>query len=271
MSALVVVAGQTGNAAPSSSKSETTRLNANRAPHFERQNTMKLLFPDASQRSPTAVAGKSDLRDENVYSSGVVTHGGSGTIQLFTVPRGGVIPILTGFALSASPNAHQAKYTELTTNITQAGQFGSALGEGSVRGVGLDIENGYANGTTGMLNTYGAGMQEVTEVLAKMFFRLSIGGKKQIESAVRHLPAAGGGYGSVATGTTATIASQLSNGIPGSWRNLKVPILIARTDTVVGDLGVAGGSSLVFQDANSPGQPCLIWAVLKTAIKGDAR
>jgi hypothetical protein len=233
---------------------------------------MKLLFPDASQRSPTAVAGKSDLRDENVYSSGVVTHGGAGTIQLFTVPRGGIIPVLTAFAAPALP-AHQAKYTELTTNITQAGQFGSALGEGSVRGVGLDIENAYVAFATGARNTYGATQQEVSEILAKMFFRLSIGGKKQIESAVRHLPAAGGAYGSMAAASFATggVISTLSNGLPGSWRNLKVPILIARTDTVVGDLGVAGGSSLVFADAVTPGQPTLIWAVLKTAIKGDAR
>lgn len=237
---------------------------------------MKLLFPDASQRSPTAVAGKSDLRDENVYSSAVVTHGGSGTVQLFTVPRGGTIPILSA-SIAVSPNAHQAKYTELTTNITQAGQFGSALGEGSVRGIGLDIENGYTAFATGALNAYGAGQQEVSEILAKMFFRLSIGGKKQIESALRHLPAAGGSYGSMAAASYAAggTISTLSNGLPGSWRNLKVPILIARTDTVVGDLGVAGGSSLVFSNtsfvAPQAGQASLIWAVLKTAIKGDAR
>ncbi len=230
---------------------------------------MKLLFPDAAQRSPTAVAGKSDLRDENVYSAGVLAHGASGSIQLFTTPRGQAIPELT--TQTATTAAHQMKYTELTTNITQAGQFGSALGEGSVRGVGLDIENAYVTAATGALNTYGAGQQEVSEILAKCFFRLSIGGKKQIESAVRHLPSAGGSYGSIATTANAMTVSQLSNGLPGSWRNLKVPILIARTDTVVGDLGVAGGASLAFSVTGSIGQPCLVWAVLKTAIKGDAR
>lgn len=230
---------------------------------------MKLLFPDASQRSSTAVPGKSDLRDENVYSSGVLAHGASGSMQLFTTPRGQSIPELT--TQTATTAAHQMKYSELTTNITQAGQFGSALGEGSVRGIGLDIENAYVNPASGVLNTYGAGQQEVTEILAKTFFRLSIGGKKQIESATRHLPSAGGSYGAVATTANAATVSQLSNGLPGSWRNLKVPILISRTDTVVGDLGIAGGSSLVFSVTGSIGQPCLVWAVLKTAIKGDAR
>lgn len=232
---------------------------------------MKLMFPDASGRSPTAVPGKSDLRDENVYSSGVLAHGASGTIQLFTTPRGQQIPELAGSGITATTAAHQMKYTELTTNITQAGQFGSALGEGSVRGVGLDVENAYVAFATGVPNTYGAGQQEVSEILSKCFFRLSIGGKKQIESAMRHLPASGGSYGSVATTANAATVTQLSNGIPGSWRNLKVPILIARTDTVVGDLGVAGGASLAFSVTGSIGQPCLVWAVLKTAIKGDAR
>lgn len=232
---------------------------------------MKLLFPDASQRSPTAVAGKSDLRDLNVYSSAVVAHGGGGVIQTFTQPRGAAIPELISSTLTATTNPHQQKYTELTTNITQAGQFGSALGEGSVRGIGLDIENAYVTASTGALNTYGAGQQEVSEIMAKMFFRLLIGGKNQIETAVRHLPAAGGINGNTFTTANAATVSVLGNGLPGSWRSLKVPILIARTDTVVGDLGVAGGSTLVFSVTTSVGQPTLVWAVLKTAIKGDAR
>jgi len=232
---------------------------------------MKILFPDASQRSPTAVGGTSDLRDLNVYSSAVLAHGGGGVTQVFTQPRGASIPELISGSLTATTNAHQMKYTELTTNITQAGQFGSALGEGSVRALGLDIENAYVTASTGALNTYGAGQQEVSEVMAKMFFRLLIGGKNQIESAIRHLPASGGINGNTFTTATAATVSVLSNGLPGSWRSLKVPILIARTDTVVGDLGVAGSSTLAFSVITGVGQPCLIWANLKTAIKGDAR
>lgn len=229
---------------------------------------MKLLFPDAAQRSPTAVAGKSDLRDENVYSAGVLGDGASGSMQLFTIPRGQAIPELT--TSTATNQAHQQRYSETTTNITQAGQFGSALGEGSVRGIGLDIENCWVTPTTGVPNGYGATQREVGEILSKCFFRLSIGGKKQIESAVRHLPAAGGATGSVSTTANAYTVSALSNGLPGSWRNLKVPILIARTDTVVGDLGIAGGATLSFT-SGTYGQPTLVWCVLKTAIKGDAR
>lgn len=238
---------------------------------------MKMLFPDATQRSPTAVAGKSDLTDQNVSSSVVLQHGGAGTTQLFTTPRGTAIPTLAGSGITSPTAAHQTKYTELTTSITQAGQFGSALGEGSVRGIGVDIENAYsATGAagataTGVLNTYGGGQQEVCEVLAKTWFRFSVGGKKQIESAVRHLPAAGGLYGSVSTTANAAIVSNYSNGMPGSWRNLKVPILIARDDQVLGDYGVAGGSSLTFSLTTGIGQPTLVWVVLKCALKGDAR
>lgn len=237
--------------------------------------TMKMLFPDASLRSPTAVAGKSDLRDENVVSSGVVQHGGAGTIQLYTVPRGQQIPALAGAGITAPTSAHQMKYSELTTSITQAGQFGSALGEGSIRGIGIDIETGYYTFTTATstLNAYGAGQQEIQEITNKMWFRLSIGGKKQIESGVRHLPASGGVIGSVAANGLATAAgvSALANGWTGALRRLKVPILVARTDTVVGDLGVAGGDALVFSVTSGVGQPCLIFCNTWTALKGDAR
>lgn len=238
---------------------------------------MKLLFPDATQRSPTAVAGKSDLTDQNVYSAVVLQHGGAGTTQLFTTPRGTAIPALAGSAITAPTSAHQMKYTELTTSITQAGQFGSALGEGSVRGIGIDIENAYsvtgASGATATasLNGYGAGQQEVNEIIGKCWFRFSVGGKKQMESAVRHLPAAGGLYGAVSTTANAAIASSYSNGMPGSWRNLKVPILIARDDQVLGDFGIAGGDSLTFSLTTGVGQPVLVWVTLKTALKGDAR
>lgn len=233
---------------------------------------MKLLFPDASLRSPTAVAGRSDLRDENVVSAAVVQHGGAGTIQLFTVSRGQPIPTLAGSGITAPTAGHLTKYSELTTSITQNGQLGSALGEGSVRAIGIDIENAYVTASTGALNTsYGAGQQEVSEILNKCWFRLSIGGKKQIECGVRHLPAAGGQFGAISSTANATTVSVTGNGYPGSMRRLKIPILIARTDTVVGDLGVAGGDSLVFSTTTGTGQPTLVWVVLATALKGDAR
>ena len=77
---------------------------------------MKMLLPDASFRSPTAVAGKSDMRDENIYSAVVVSDGANGQTTVFTVPRGQTIPLLGG----GTAAAHQKTFTELTTNRSRS-------------------------------------------------------------------------------------------------------------------------------------------------------
>ena len=60
----------------------------------------KLLLPDARFRSPTAVDGKADMRDENIYSALVVGSGGAGQQKVFTVPQGQAIPRLVGAAVA---------------------------------------------------------------------------------------------------------------------------------------------------------------------------
>lgn len=232
---------------------------------------MKLLLPDATLRSPTAVAGKSDMTDQNVYSAIVCQHGGAGQQQLFTVPKGQSIPRLNGSGITVPTAAHQATYTELTTNISQAGQLGSALGDSAVRGIGCSIENAYVTAATGALNTYGAGQQEVNEILAKSFFQFRIGGKLQIQGPVIAFPSFGSAAGGVFTTANAMTVSNLNNGLPGSTRRLKLPILVARTDTVEGTWGVAGGSSYTFSVTSGIGQPVLVWVNLSTIVKGDAR
>lgn len=217
------------------------------------KTTMQLLFPDASLRSPTAVPGKSDIRDENIYSAAVVTNGATGNTTVFTVPRGQTIPKLGATAAAT----HQATYSEITTNISQAGQLGSAIGEASLRAIGCTIESQYPGAA------YGAGLQEVSEILAKCFFQIRIGGKLQIQGPVQFFPAASGIVGN----SVVNASSVVGNGAVGSMRRLKVPILVARTDTVEGTIGVAGGASLSFAD----GYPTLLWFNVHALTKGDAR
>ena len=99
----------------------------------------QLFFPDASLRSPTAVPGRSDIRDMHIYSAMVAQHGGAGNQTIFGVTRGQGIPRLAGAGITAPTSAHQINYTELTTNIMQSGQFGSSIGEASIRALGVDI------------------------------------------------------------------------------------------------------------------------------------
>lgn len=232
---------------------------------------MKLFLPDASLRSPTAVQGKSDMRDENVFSALCLQSGGAGNQTLFGNPRGQQIPGLRGAAIAVTPNPHQATYTELTTNITQSGQLGSSIGDASFRSIGIVIENAYYTPGTGAMNSYGGGQQEIAEILAKTFFQIRIGGKLQVQGPAHAFPASGGLYGSIATtGNAATVAA-VGNGWPGSMRRLKLPILVARTDTVEATYGVAGGSSLLFSTPATPGQPTLVWVNIHALVKGDAR
>lgn len=223
---------------------------------------MKMLFPDAKFRSPTAVDGKSDMRDENVYSACVVTNAAAGNTTVFTVARGQTIPKL-GAATAA---AHQLQFTELTTNISQNGQLGAAIGDSAFRAIGITIEQGYYDRESASLNTYGAGIQQVTELLAKTFFQLRIAGKLQIQGPTMFFPASGAVFGSIGTGQDATVGL-VNNGWPGALRRLKLPILVGRTDTIEGVYGVAGGASLVF----GTDQPTLIWFNIYAAVAGDAR
>ncbi len=227
---------------------------------------MKVLLPDASFRSPTAIAGKSDMRDENIYSAVCVTGGANGQTTVYTVPRGQTIPLLG----SGTAAAHQRTYTELTTNISQAGQLGAAIGDASLRRIGIGIESGWYD-ASGVLNTYGAGQQEVAELLAKTYFQLRIAGKLQIQGPTAFFPSPGGAFGSVSTTEAAVTVGITGNGWPGQMRGLKLPILVGRTDTVEGTFGVAGGATLTFSVASGAYQPCLVWFNIHALVKGDAR
>ena len=231
----------------------------------------QLYLPDARFRSPTAVDGRADMRDENVYSALCAQHGGAGQQKVFTIPQGQAIPRLAGSGILPATSAHQATFTELTTNLTKAGELGSAIGDAGIRAIGIAIENAYVIADTGVLNSYGGGQQEINEILSKTFFQLKIAGKLQIQGASFMFPAPGGAFGGVSTTAATATVSQLTNGWPTAVRRLKLPILVGRTDTIEGVFGVAGGDSLNFNVTSGTGQPTLVWFELMTLVKGDVR
>src|SRR5258706_10457620 len=114
----------------------------------------RLLLPDGRFRSPTAVAGKADMRDENIYSAVILAHGGAGQQRIFTIPMGQTIPTLVGSSITVAQN-HQKTYAEPTTNLTKAGELGSAIGDASIRSIGLTLEAAPL-GVDGTVSAWGA-------------------------------------------------------------------------------------------------------------------
>jgi hypothetical protein len=109
------------------------------------------------------------------------------------------------------------------------------------------------------------------ELVGKVFFQFRIAGKLQNQGPVWNYPSLGGAFGSIGTATPGGTMANLSNGWPGSSRKLKLPILVARTDTVEATVGVAGGDSLVHRTSVSAGQPYLLFVTLGASVKGDTR
>lgn len=230
----------------------------------------KFLLPDPRFRSPTAVQGKSDMRDENVYSAAVLSHGGTGQLTVFANPKGQSIPALAGAGIAATA-AHQLKYTDVTTNFTKAGEAGSAIGDISVRGLGITIEQATYNPGTGAPGAFGATPYEVGDIMSKTFFEFKVGGKRQIIGPTWMFPALGAVFGTVASTGSGTTPGIVNNGWPGMGRKLKIPILVARTDTIEGVVGVAGSASLAFSVTTGVGQSTLVWYEALSIVRGDVR
>jgi len=235
--------------------------------------TMQAIVPAPTFRSPTAVAGESDLLDQNIYSAIVVSNGGSGTQRVFAVASGGAIPGLLG-AAGATPNVWQQTYSDLTTNLTKPGELGSAIGEGSVRAIGISFEAAAYTLGTGAPRTFGMTQFEVADCLSKLSFEFQVGQKRQIVGPVSAYPGFGGVGGSISTTGNAATAGIATNGQLGSGRRLKYPIEVARTDTIAGIFTTGNGSTLAFSNVGSSsgnGQPSLIWVNLLTTVAGDVR
>jgi hypothetical protein len=233
------------------------------------------LMPSATFRSPTAVEGKSDLRDENVYSAILLQHGGAGQQKIFTVPSGQTIPGLRGAGINTSvTQVHQQTYSELTTNLTKSGELGSAIGDAAVRAIGGTIEQAaytVSGVNAGAQRLFGATQFEIADILSKCFFQFKVAGKLQIQGPLFSFPSVGAAFGAVSSTGSGAVVSIGSNGWPGNPRRLKLPILVARTDTLEGVFGVAGGAALAFSTTSGDGQPCLVWMTMATLVKGDVR
>ncbi len=161
----------------------------------------------------------------------------------------------------------------LTTNYNKAGEFGSSLGDGSIRGVSCILEQAKYTNSTGAQGLFGGGQFEIADILSKTFIQLKIAGKKQIEGPVILFPSIGGVTGGVSTTGNATTVSSVNNGWASyaSLRRLKMPILVARTDTTECIVGVAGSDSYLFSTTTGDGQPTLMWVDLLVLLKGDVR
>lgn len=224
-------------------------------------------FPDSRLRSSTAAGGQSDYRDENVYSAIVLAHGGGGQQKTFTVPQGQTIPALKGSSITVTP-AHQLSYTELTTNLTQAGQLGASIGDASVRAIGLMLEQaGTSADGVGTINNWGATQLESMDVQSKIFFQFKVAGKVQIQGPTTLFPAPGGVFGF----TTFNGSAALTNGPMGMPRKLRMQIPVSRTDNLEGVVGVAASSTLAFRTTTGTGASTLLWCVLAANVRGDVR
>lgn len=229
----------------------------------------QMLFTDPRFRSPSAAAGQSGGRDENIYSSLVLGSGASGTNKMFTVPEGQQIPRLMGSGIAPTAQ-HQLTMTKLNTNLGKAGEVGSAIGELSIRSIGIGFETAYY-AVGGALNTYGMGQQEVSETMAKTFLIFRISGTKQIEGPTQFFPAPGAVFGGISATTNNQTTAFLNNGWPGGGRRLKVFLPAARTDQLEVEYGTAGGVSLTFSVATGVGQSSLVWCNMWCGVMADVR
>lgn len=230
---------------------------------------MQVVLPAPVGRSPTAVPGESDVRDDNVYSAGVVSYGGTNQLSMFTVPKGQTIPQIKGSAITATTNDWQTTYTDLTTNLNKAGETGSGIGDLSVRAIALNVEAASYSNAAGAMSAFGAGPVELAEIQRKTFFILKIGQKEMIKGPFLTYGSSGGMDGVSFTTLNAANAGFVRNG--DGPRRLKIPILIHRSDTLEGILGVAGSTGYVFTTSSSLGNPTLIWCHLFCTVRGDAR
>lgn len=227
-----------------------------------------------SYRSATALDGESDIRDDLVYSSMVIAHGGGSQQKLFTVPQGQMIPRMAGVGIVPT-QLHHLIHSELTTNQDKAGEFGSSIGDAAVRSISLVLEQAcpIANGT---FSTYGATAQEAAEFLSKSFFQFKVGSKVMTQGPVGQFPSSAGLSGAAGISTTQNVTTvvtgfaQNGNALLGG-RRLKIPVQIARNDVVVGIVGLPNGATYTFSVAAGVGQSTLLTCVLGCLVRGDVR
>lgn len=239
-------------------------------------------FVPAGNRSATAVTGKSDFTDQNIYSSIVVQDGGSGSAKLFTVPQGQAIPALKGPTVLATPNAWQQTHTKLTTIMEKAGELGKGIGDVAIRGISVHLEQAKTPATAVLVtgaSAYGVTDYEIMDLCSKTSLELRVSKKPMFTSPLYSFPTMGGAVGSLAIGSNAASTAMTKNtiatlGTPGTIRRLRAHIPAERGDTLEAEVEVAGNSVLAFRDTGSStvaGDPSLLWCMLPSTVRGDVR
>jgi hypothetical protein len=236
----------------------------------------RMILPSAV-RSATAVPGKSDLRDENIYSAICVAHGAQGTASMFTVPKGQTIPLLRDATLTAAVNSWQNTYSLLTTVLEKAGELGNNIGDAGIRAIGLTLEaappvHGASYGPV-PATPWGATVVEASEVFAKSYFELKVSNKRQILGPAWAFPQTGGFAGAQAVSQTLNAVGYSAGNVQSAGlplgRKLKIPIMVARNDVLVGEF--TAHAAYVFTTSTGAGQPTLVWCNLVSTVKGDVR
>lgn len=222
----------------------------------------------APTRPTTALAGVGDVHDDNIYSAGVLAHGGATTIKLFVNGQGTAIPQMTGTAITtANLPAHYQIYTPVTTVIEQSGQLGNSIGDAEIRAIGVTIDQAAVSG--GVPRVYGATAFEVQDILSKVRLEVKLSNKRRILGPVWTFPQTGGAMGF----TTANATSFAANGMFPSGRKLKSPIVIARNDVLVAEL--TADAALAFSDTSfattKVGQASLVWVNMVGSLRSDVR
>ncbi len=232
---------------------------------------MAKTYLPAGPRSATAVTGVTDKRDENVYSAVCLQNTGGGQISMFTVPKGQAIPTLNGTS-TATANAWQTRFGDTTTNLEKAGELGDGIGDAALRGIALHAEEAPLLPATGLAGIYGATQQELAELNRKVSFELRVSKKPMFKSPFFAFPSVGGAIAAIGYfGTATTAVTTATNGRPGAIRRLMSHIMVSRRDTLEGVLAVAGGSTLLFRASSADGIPLLVWCIIPSTIRGDAR
>lgn len=229
----------------------------------------QFIVPSPDFRSPAAAPDQSGMRDDQVYSAVCVGNGATGSVNAFAQGQGGQIQSIGS---TTNQQAFQKTFSLATTNLSQSGVVGSNIGDIGIREIGLNVQPAFykvaANVTAQSL--YGAGPQEVTEILNKMSYQLNLINKPMQQGPLFAFPAVGGPTGGYAVSMFAAAAATnlvglQTNGTPGRPRKLEVVLVLARIDTIQAIFTVAGGDSLTF----SADCPSLIWNTFLCNVAAD--
>ena len=230
---------------------------------------MATVFP-SPQRPSTAVQGIGDSHDDNIYSSLLLAHGGVGTQTIFLAGIGSPIPQITGTAITtANLPGHYQNYTPVTTMIQQSGQLGNAVGDFSIRAVGVTIDQTAYTAGTGAVRVWGATGFEVSDICSKVRMEMKLSNKRRILGPLWSYPQMGGPMGF----TVASGAAFVQNSLFATGRRIASKFEVARNDTLTVD--VTADAALAFSDTvfttTHVGQATLVWVLAVGTANSDVR